>query len=54
MSDKPEPCAWIIEPKGDGLPYMTCKADVAEKRAKRGDYVTPYISKRPTTDEEEL
>jgi hypothetical protein len=49
------PRAWIIEPKDKARdPYLTLKADVAEKRAKAGDYVTPYISQHTADDDEEL
>jgi len=49
------PRAWIIEPKDKARdPYLTLKADVAEKRAKSGDYVTPYTSKHNDDDDEGL
>lgn len=49
------PRAWIIEPKDKARdPYLTLKADVAEKREKAGDFVTPYISQHTADDDEEL
>lgn len=49
------PRAWIIEPKDKARdPYLTLKADVADKRAKAGDFVTPYVSQHTDDDEDEL
>lgn len=48
------PIAWIIEPKGKGTkPYLTLKSDVAVKRYKAGDHVTPYHTAKEI-DEDEL
>lgn len=45
--------AWIIEPKKSlSVPYLTLKQDVAEKRLKAGDFVTPYVSKHVETTSE--
>ena len=42
--------AWIIEPtKTDGPPYLTLNPEVAEKRRSKGDIVTEYTSKKPST-----
>lgn len=48
--------AWIVEPKNGGNPYLTLKEDVADKRQKAGDFVTPYVSKAnpPEPDEDDL
>lgn len=52
--------AWIVEPlKAGGLPYMTYKPAVAQKRIDAGDIVTPYVSKRgdapaPAAEDDEL
>lgn len=42
------PTAWIVEtPVGSNLPpYMTLKPEVAMKRYKAGDHVTPYHTQR--------
>jgi hypothetical protein len=54
MSDAAQPIAWIIEPvKSDAKPYLTLNAEVAEKREKKGDIVTPYNSKKSIQNEEE-
>jgi hypothetical protein len=48
------PLAWIIEPKKDGaLPFLTHKPEVADKRKKAGDYVTPYRSQKPAPGNQE-
>lgn len=57
MSTDRPPIAWIIETKSKttkATPYMTLKPEVAEKRAKAGDHVTPYRSKNEPAEEEEL
>ena len=38
---------WIVEPKTGGPIYLTFKEEVAEKRTKAGDFVTPYTSRNP-------
>lgn len=38
---------WIVEPKNGGKIYLTFKEDVAEKRSRAGDIVTPYTSRNP-------
>lgn len=49
------PIGWIVESaEGDGKPYLTLKGDVAVKRTKAGDHVTPYYSKRDANAEDEL
>lgn len=48
------PIGWLVEPKGDGQPYLTLKLEVAEKRLKAKDYVSPMYSQKPETDPEEL
>lgn len=53
---------YIVEPKNGGPIYLTFKQEVAEKRTKAGDFVTPYTSRNPdahrppqsTEDEGEL
>jgi len=52
--------AWIVEAvrkPGDEkpvVPYLTLKREVAIKRMKAGDHVTPYHSKNELPQEEEL
>lgn len=50
------PIAWVIEsPTGvNHSVYMTLKRDVAEKRYRVGDHVTPYYSKLEPVEEDEL
>lgn len=48
------PLGWLVEPKGDGAVYLTLKLEVAEKRHKAKDYVTPMYSQKPEHDPEEL
>lgn len=49
---QPAPLAFIVEPKdGKTAPYLTQKPAVATKRAKAGDFVTPYISQIVVGDE---
>lgn len=49
---QPAPLAWIVEPKdGKTAPYLTQKPNVATKREKAGDFVTPYISQFHKDDE---
>lgn len=52
---------YIIEPKNGGAIYLTFKKEVAEKRTRAGDIVTPYTSRNPdihhppqASEEEEL
>lgn len=53
------PLAWIIEPvpktKDDPYrdPYLTLKPEVAEKRKKAGDIVTPYHSRKDEDHEQD-
>lgn len=57
MSTERPPIAWIIEPGAKAhltAPYLTLKREVAEKRAKAGDHVTPYQSKNEPAEEDEL
>lgn len=52
--------AYIVEPKDGKAVYLTYKKEVAEKRTRAGDIVTPYTSRNPDThrppqtEEEEL
>lgn len=53
------PIAWIIEPKGGTAPsnitpYLTLKSQVAMKRYKAGDFVTPYHTQRELPQEDVL
>lgn len=50
------PVAWIIEVPGPTVhkPWMTVKREVAEKRYKAGDHVTPYHLQSPPSEEDEL
>jgi len=50
--NEPKIIAWIVEPKGDGKPYLTLNPEVAAKREKKGDFVTPYASKNPEPKEQ--
>jgi hypothetical protein len=49
------PIAWIVEPKDRKTkPYLTLQRDVAEKRCKAGDFVTPYHTQHEIETEDEL
>lgn len=49
-----KPIAWIIEPiRPPYQPYLTISQEVADKRAKKGDIVTEYVSKRPIQNNNE-
>jgi hypothetical protein len=55
------PIAWIVEPAlppgttvKPSAPYLTLKADVAIKRCKAGDHVTPYHTQHEIPQEDEL
>jgi hypothetical protein len=49
------PIAWIVEPKDRKLkPYLTLKGDVAMKRYRAGDFVTPYLTQHEIETEDEL
>jgi len=47
-----EPIAWIVEPKGDGKPYLTLSLEVAQRRKSKGDFVTEYHSQKPQDQNE--
>ena len=46
------PLAWIVEPHNAPLPYITYKPEIAAKREKAGDIVTPYHSKKVIDNED--
>lgn len=49
------PIAWIVEPKDRKLkPYLTLKGDVAMKRYRAEDFVTPYHTQHEIETEDEL
>ena len=45
MSRLDDILAYIVEPKNGGPVYLTMKPEVAEKRTKAGDMVTPYTTR---------
>lgn len=48
------PVAWVIENTNGSDPWMTTKREVAEKRYKAGNHVSPYHSKNNPAEEDEL
>jgi hypothetical protein len=48
------PIAWVVEPKDRARkPYITARPEVAKKRYKAGDFVSPYHTQHEITEDED-